>query len=124
MTGTATSATRCRRADKRLLRVPARVRDVRPPLWGRAYLSRAGDLLQRGVSAAGGERRKMKRLNRAQRTYRLLRRSWSTSMDIIREVGSVKPTNCVSEVRRVYPEFQVLKRRNPQGLCEYRMVEL
>lgn len=43
-------------------------------------------------------------------------------MDIIREVGTVKPTNCVSEVRRVYPDYLVLKRRNPQGLYEYRMV--
>ena len=43
----------------------------------------------------------MKRsLNRAERLHRLLKRGWLSSLDIILQCGTVKPTNAVSELRR------------------------
>ena len=61
----------------------------------------------------------MKRtLNRAERLHRLLKRGWLSSLDIIHAVGTVKPTNAVSELRRSGVRVE---RKVVAGISRYRV---
>lgn len=61
---------------------------------------------------------KVKRLNRAQRAYRVMRRGWASSLDLIQRVGTVCPTKARSEVRGMGVQLEA-RRRN--GVNEYRV---
>ena len=66
------------------------------------------------------EVKKVKRLNRAERALRIMRRRWCSSMDIVTQAGTVTPSRVLYEVRQM-PGIAVRMRRR-DGVNEYRAV--
>lgn len=62
---------------------------------------------------------KIKYLNRSERAYRLMRRGWTSSLDLIQQCGTVCPTKVRSEVRLNMGVR--LESRKFAGVTEYRV---
>lgn len=62
--------------------------------------------------------KKVKPLNRAERAYRLMRRGWASSLDLIQQCGTVCPSKVRSEVRRMGVRLEA---RRFAGINEYRV---
>ena len=64
---------------------------------------------------------KIKRLNRAERALRIMRRRWCSSMDLVTQAGTVTPSRVVYEVRQLAGVTVKMRRRD--GVNEYRAVQ-